>query len=210
MTANSIVPILIGAGLTSGITLCWLVPALRMLRRRQGSSGEHRVHDRVLLAAVLAYPVAVWVCNWVIHDLVPWRWWVHLPDEARPWAVFGALPAGAFALLLRRVLGRWRPALVALAAGTIAPAGALVFEHGTHGWWYIRSEGLAQLLTVLHFAGLWHLIAGGGLLLWAARSRWSRTGICDQCGYVLSGLAPGSACPECGSRAGASTAPAGP
>lgn len=52
---------------------------------------------------------------------------------------------------------------------------------------------------------LWMLLIPiGGAEFWrrAALRRSARPGVCAACGYDLSGLAPGSACPECGESAG--------
>lgn len=76
-----------------------------------------------------------------------------------------------------------------------------VIEAGTHGPWYIQSEGVALLVSIGAAAAAWHAATLGTLLVWLVpiRRGWkrARAGRCIACGYHLRGLSSG-ACPECG------------
>jgi hypothetical protein len=69
-------------------------------------------------------------------------------------------------------------------------------------WWpsSVRPETWAGLYTLVPF---W-MVEGVALgLLGLTWWRWrERPGVCRACGYSLSGLAGGAACPECGAAAG--------
>jgi hypothetical protein len=73
----------------------------------------------------------------------------------------------------------------------LAPAG-----HGGAGvlWWNTASER-GFLVSVLHPALVTSIPAA---LLWYADRRRLRPGACGGCGYDRAGIAPDTACPECG------------
>ncbi|MEK6700766.1 MAG: hypothetical protein AABZ53_00755 [Planctomycetota bacterium] len=59
-----------------------------------------------------------------------------------------------------------------------------------------RSTTVTFMLWPIALAGF---ATGGGLIWWGARvRRMGRRGCCPGCGYEMTGLAGGAACPECG------------
>lgn len=129
---------------------------------------------------------------------------IGLPSNSRSWVGFlvivplcsvTSLPA-----LWRVVRLAWILFVPPLAA--VAAIGCLyVFERGTHGPWYIRSEGLAIMLSMSVGAASWHGIIAATLLVWVRtsgrRQARLRSGQCEACGYNLTGLTT-ERCPECG------------
>lgn len=129
---------------------------------------------------------------------------VGLPSNSRTWVGFLVVvplcSATSLPALWRVILRPWILLVPPLAA--VAAIGCLYFfERGTHGPWYIQSEGLAILLSMSVGAAAWHAIIASTLLLWVRTSgrRQSRlrSGQCEACGYDLAGLTA-ERCPECG------------
>ncbi len=83
---------------------------------------------------------------------------------------------------------------------------AYTFEKGTHGPWYIQSEGLALLLSFVVAVVSWQLPISAAMFFWARRIRKipSKPGFCQKCSYDLTGIpttpAPTITCPECGTE----------
>lgn len=87
-----------------------------------------------------------------------------------PWpgAALVVLPGAAGVALAFFFGTRWILGAIACLALSALCVWACVFvEAGTHGRWYVRSEGLALLLSLLAGFVPWH--AGMGLLLWRGR-----------------------------------------
>jgi len=82
-----------------------------------------------------------------------------------------------------------------------------VLERDALGWRWLpqwdvigTGESLIQRVAVpLHIMSAILALPAAWLFYRDRRSvRWARTGNCPRCGYDLSGLPPGAACPECG------------
>src|SRR5690606_18813109 len=116
-------------------------------------------------------------------------------------AIISGLPTLALGVLAAAAARHWVVLVGAAAAAVLGPAALHFFEAGTHGRWYIQSEGLALLLSVAVGSAVWLLCFGTGTLAWgylARRKRRASSGVtCGVCGYDLRGL-PNAGCPECG------------
>lgn len=149
-------------------------------------------------AAPVAFAVVLPVGVWALSDLLGGRTYFTVGA-----AVVIASPVAAPAVW--KLTRRWWVAGLVPVAACAAGVWFWWFEKRTHGPWYIRSEGLAILLSIATSAALWHLWIGGALWVWAVkigrRSAREHSGCCTACGYSLAGLA-GDRCPECGRRVG--------
>jgi hypothetical protein len=102
--------------------------------------------------------------------------------------------------------GPWRnPSLHGWQCWAVKPEPMRVaFSYGPFGWRYFRTTGPGFTIYNLHLP-LWPVIilmAPASLVAWRAhRHRPRASCACPSCNYDLSGLAPGTPCPECASTA---------
>ena len=94
--------------------------------------------------------------------------------------------------------------------GLAPPDGWYVSRHdAVHRWWFLfRTIPRLQRDWAVP---IWFVAAACALptaWLWYRDRRDKRPGHCSRCGYELTGLAPGSTCPECGKASSTITSPA--